>query len=61
MVKVRGNPSSTVLYFNDGAPGFVIGAPGFVIGAPGYTMLPKGEVIVGGIVKGSFVDIDADG
>ena len=56
MVKVRGNPSSTVLYFNDGAD------PGsFVIGAPGYTMLPQGEVIVGGIVKGSFVDIDADG
>ena len=43
-----------MLYFNNGAGGFVIGAPG-------YTMLPKGEVIVGGIVKGSFVDIDADG
>ena len=47
-------PTSTVLYFNNGTGGFVIGAPG-------YTMLPKGEVIVGGIVKGSFVDIDADG
>ena len=54
MVEIGSNPSSTVLYFNNGAGSFVIGASG-------YTMLPKGEVIVGGIVKGSFVDIDADG
>ena len=46
-----------MLYFNNGAGGFVIGAPGYTIA----TMLPEREVIVGGIIKGSFVDIDADG
>ena len=42
------NPSSIVLYFNNGAGNFVIG-----------DNLPKGDAQES--IMGSFVDIDADG